>query len=168
VVVRWRPWDGGSGGSSAAAAASSAWQQQAWLRKPPPLPCCHRVPPWCNKDTGGNSNGEGTYNNQQLTKRSGSNGNGNGNNDSNNGDNGNKGNVASSSLARAQRWSWWQHGSEKAGTYNNQQLTKRSGGNGAGNNDDISDTMTMKTKAMAVVAAWREHGVRGGGSVAVE
>ncbi len=63
-----------------------------------------------DKDTGSNSDGGGTYNNQQLTKRSGGNGNGNGNNDSDDDDNGNKGDGGSGSLARARRWRWRQCG----------------------------------------------------------
>jgi hypothetical protein len=45
----------------------------------------------------------GTYNNQQLSKRSGGNGDGNGNDDSNDDDDGNKGNGTGGSLARARR-----------------------------------------------------------------
>jgi hypothetical protein len=32
----------------------------------------------------------------------------------------------------------------------------------------IAATMTMETKVTAVVAAWQEHGVGGGGSAAAE
>jgi hypothetical protein len=63
-----------------------------------------------NKDTGGNSDGGGTHNNQQLTKRSGSNGDRNGDDDSDNNDNGNKGDGGGGSLARARHWRWQQHG----------------------------------------------------------
>jgi hypothetical protein len=67
--------------------------------------------PGGDKDTGGNCNGRGTYNNQQLTKKSGGNSNRNGVDDSNGNDNGNEGNGGGSSLARAWHWRWWQRGS---------------------------------------------------------
>jgi hypothetical protein len=72
------------------------------------------VAAWRECGVGGGGSAEavlaGTYNNQQLTKRSGGNGNRNDDDDSDDNDDGNKGNGGGSSLARARHWRWRQHG----------------------------------------------------------
>jgi hypothetical protein len=80
VAAAWRQCGGGGGGSAAAAATLAQWR---WRQRQ----LGHHAPPRCNKDTDGNSDGRGTYNNQQLTKRSGNNSDENGNDDSGDNDN---------------------------------------------------------------------------------
>jgi hypothetical protein len=85
-----------SGGSLAAASAAPA--------TPAKLPPRAATVAGGNKDTGSDSDGRGTDNNQQLTKSGGGKGNGDGDNDSNDDYNENEGDGgSSSSLVAAQR-----------------------------------------------------------------